>query len=101
MSSQINPEIGQSIQTGAIVTNYHDIGIGEPVLLLHGSGPGVSAWANWRLTINNLRDDSACWRRIWPASATPWCPKAPSTPASSGWSRWSPSSTPWAWPRST
>lgn len=56
MNSQVNPEIGQSIQTGAIVTNYHDIGSGEPVLLLHGSGPGVSAWANWRLTIHNLKD---------------------------------------------
>jgi 2-hydroxymuconate-semialdehyde hydrolase len=56
MNTPVNPEIGQSIQTGAIVTNYHDIGAGDPVLLLHGSGPGVSAWANWRLTINNLKD---------------------------------------------
>ncbi|MBV2135113.1 alpha/beta fold hydrolase [Pseudomonas sp. MAP12] len=57
MTTPVNPEIGQSIQTGAMVTNYHDIGSGEPVLLLHGSGPGVSAWANWRLTIQNLKDD--------------------------------------------
>ena len=57
MNTQVNPEIGQSIRTGAIVTNYHDIGSGEPVLLLHGSGPGVSAWANWRLTIQGLKDD--------------------------------------------
>lgn len=57
MSEQANnPEIGQSIQTGAILTNYHDIGSGEPVLLLHGSGPGVSAWANWRLPIQGLKD---------------------------------------------
>ena len=27
------------------------------MLLLHGSGPGVSAWANWRLTIQSLKDD--------------------------------------------
>lgn len=45
----MNPEIGQSIQTGDIVTNHHDLGTGEPVLLIHGSGPGVSAFANWRL----------------------------------------------------
>lgn len=40
---------------GGIATNYHDTGGGgSPVLLLHGSGPGVSAWANWRLTIPAL-----------------------------------------------
>ena len=41
------PEIANSIQTGAFKTNYHDIGEGDPVVLLHGSGPGVTAWANW------------------------------------------------------
>ncbi|MFZ2326915.1 MAG: alpha/beta fold hydrolase [Rhodoferax sp.] len=46
-----NPEIGKSIVANGITTNYHDIGTGFPVLLIHGSGPGVSAWANWRLTI--------------------------------------------------
>ena len=49
-----NPEIGQSIVANGIVTNYHDVGSGFPVLLIHGSGPGVSAWANWRLTIPAL-----------------------------------------------
>ncbi|WP_374593993.1 alpha/beta fold hydrolase [Sphingosinicella sp.] len=29
-------------------TNYHDAGKGHPVILLHGSGPGVSAWTNWK-----------------------------------------------------
>jgi 2-hydroxymuconate-semialdehyde hydrolase len=38
-----NPEIAQSIQTGGFATNYHDQGSGHPVLLLHGSGPGVTA----------------------------------------------------------
>ncbi|MFC7049871.1 alpha/beta fold hydrolase [Emcibacter nanhaiensis] len=52
-----NPEIGQSIQTGPILTNYHDVGSGDPVLMIHGSGPGVSAWANWRLTLGNLKSD--------------------------------------------
>ena len=46
-----NPEIGRSIVANGIHTNYHDVGTGFPVLLIHGSGPGVSAWANWRLTI--------------------------------------------------
>ncbi len=55
-----NPEIGQSLRTGDIITNYHDVSSppetadGTPLLLLHGSGPGVSAWANWRLVIERL-----------------------------------------------
>ena len=52
MNSQTsNPEIGRSIEAGGLLTNYHDIGEGAPVVLLHGSGPGVSAWANWRLNL--------------------------------------------------
>ncbi len=43
-----NPEIVNNIQTGAFKTNYHDVGAGDPLLLIHGSGPGVTAWANWR-----------------------------------------------------
>lgn len=46
-----NPEIGKAILANGILTNYHDVGEGDPVLFVHGSGPGVSAWANWRLSI--------------------------------------------------
>lgn len=46
-----NPEIGQRVRTGAFETNVHDLGQGAPVLFIHGSGPGVSAWANWRLVM--------------------------------------------------
>ncbi len=44
---QKRPEIANSIQTGAFHTNYHDVGSGRTVVMLHGSGPGVTAWANW------------------------------------------------------
>jgi 2-hydroxymuconate-semialdehyde hydrolase len=40
-------EIGQSIISAGITTNYHDLGDGQPLLLIHGSGPGVSSWVNW------------------------------------------------------
>ena len=48
------PELGALLDAGGIATNIHVTGTGHPVLLLHGSGPGVSAWANWRLTIPGL-----------------------------------------------
>jgi 2-hydroxymuconate-semialdehyde hydrolase len=49
-----SPEIGQSIDASGIEVNYHDHGSGFPVLLIHGSGPGVSAYANWRLVMPEL-----------------------------------------------
>lgn len=49
-----NPEIARSIVAAGIRTNYHDVGAGHPLLLIHGSGPGVSAWANWRLVMPEL-----------------------------------------------
>ena len=52
-----NPELGRSIDAGGVPTNYHDYGQGRPLLLLHGSGPGVSAWANWRLVIGPLAQE--------------------------------------------
>lgn len=52
-----NPEIGQSVDVDGIATNYHRVGSGDPVFLIHGSGPGVSAWANWRLILPDLAQE--------------------------------------------
>ena len=55
MNAAPNPEIARSIRTGAFQSNVHDLGASKagqpPVLFIHGSGPGVSAWANWRLAM--------------------------------------------------
>jgi 2-hydroxymuconate-semialdehyde hydrolase len=53
---QATPEIGKSIRAGGVITNYHEAGDGAPVILIHGSGPGVSAWANWSRTIPSLAE---------------------------------------------
>lgn len=45
---------GRFLTAGGAKTHVHDAGVGAPVLLLHGSGPGVSAWANWRLVLPEL-----------------------------------------------
>ena len=58
MESRTNPEVAHSIVAAGIRTNYHDLGHGHPVLLIHGSGPGVSAWANWRLIMPELAKHS-------------------------------------------
>lgn len=51
-----NPEIGTTVQAGGIATNFHRAGEGPPLVMVHGSGPGVSAWANWRLNIPALAE---------------------------------------------
>ena len=48
------PEIGASVDADGVKTNYLDRGAGTPVILIHGSGPGVTAYANWRLVIPDL-----------------------------------------------
>ena len=43
-----------TIDAGGILTSYLEAGAGEPVIMLHGSGPGVSAMANWQHNIGAL-----------------------------------------------
>lgn len=53
-------DMGLAVQDGGFVevddirTHYHEAGSGLPVILLHGSGPGVSAWENWGRIIGPL-----------------------------------------------
>jgi 2-hydroxymuconate-semialdehyde hydrolase len=43
-----------TIDARGIETSYLAAGSGEPVIMLHGSGPGVSALANWQHNIPTL-----------------------------------------------
>lgn len=56
MNATVNsPEIGREIIAAGYRTNVHDHGEGGfPLMMIHGSGPGVTAWANWRLVIPEL-----------------------------------------------
>lgn len=49
-------EEGAYVKLNGINTHYHLAGEGEPVVFIHGSGPGVSAWANWRLALPVLQE---------------------------------------------
>jgi len=62
MTTTANPAIGQSIEANGIRTNYLQSGSGEQtVVLVHGSGPGVTAYANWRLVLPALGEDFTCY----------------------------------------
>jgi len=57
-----DPGIGRMIEVSGIRTNVlieGDAASGPAVLLLHGSGPGVSAYSSWRLTLPALAQDYA------------------------------------------
>lgn len=61
MNAAHNPEIAAHIRTGSFNSNVHDLGESRagqpPVLFVHGSGPGVTAWANWRLAMPIISND--------------------------------------------
>lgn len=56
VATETTEQPGSTIEVAGIATNFHEAGSGDPVLLLHGSGPGVSAWANWQHTIPVLAE---------------------------------------------
>jgi 2-hydroxymuconate-semialdehyde hydrolase len=51
MAEVASPEIGKYVHAENINTNFIEERSGAPLLLLQGSGPGVTAYANRRLTI--------------------------------------------------
>ena len=42
------------------LTHYHELGEGEPILFLHGSGTGVTAAANWWLNLPAISKVGRC-----------------------------------------
>jgi 2-hydroxy-6-oxo-octa-2,4-dienoate hydrolase len=60
VTTTARPEIGRQIAAAGIHTNYLEAGSGRPVVFVHGSGPGVTAYANWRLTLPALSGKLRC-----------------------------------------
>lgn len=50
----------REISTDAGVLRYHEAGDGAPLLFLHGSGPGVTGWRNFRGILGTFADHFRC-----------------------------------------
>lgn len=53
-------ETSRTIKVESGTLHYHEAGEGPPLLLLHGSGPGVSGWANFGANLPKLAEHFRC-----------------------------------------
>ena len=57
-TQKLDPDaIGRTLTVNGVDTYFHDAGEGPVLLMLHGSGPGVSAWSNWRPIYDALSEN--------------------------------------------
>ncbi|MFC4603976.1 alpha/beta fold hydrolase [Rhodococcus kronopolitis] len=50
----------REVTTDRGVLRYHEAGDGPPLLLLHGSGPGVTGWRNYRGVLGDFAEHFRC-----------------------------------------
>lgn len=50
----------RELATESGVLRYHEFGDGQPLVMLHGSGPGVSGWGNYRENLPGLGAEFRC-----------------------------------------
>ena len=46
----------RSIQAGGVRLHYNEVGSGEPVIMLHGAGPGASSWSNFQRNLGPIAE---------------------------------------------
>ena len=47
MTASLDFDVTSRTVTGEYELHYHEAGTGPVLLMLHGSGPGVSGWSNF------------------------------------------------------
>lgn len=50
----------REVSTASGMLRYHEIGDGPPLLMLHGSGPGVTGWRNYRGNLDVFAEHFRC-----------------------------------------
>jgi pimeloyl-ACP methyl ester carboxylesterase len=50
----------KTIEAGGMTVHYHDIGSGDPVLLMHAYGPGTTAWITFHKVVGTLSQHFRC-----------------------------------------
>lgn len=45
------------VQAGGIRLHYNEIGTGDPILCLHGGGPGATSWSNFKQNLPDIARD--------------------------------------------
>ncbi|MFP8903354.1 alpha/beta fold hydrolase [Streptomyces atacamensis] len=56
MSSPSREATSREVHTQDGKIHFHDVGEGHPIVLLHGSGPGATAWSNFTPNIPHLAE---------------------------------------------
>ena len=61
MTTELNhDDTARELATDRGTLRYHEAGTGEPLVLLHGSGPGVTGWRNYRGVLADLAEHYRC-----------------------------------------
>ena len=48
------------VQAGKVRMHYNEAGSGEPLVLIHGGGPGATGWSNYRRNVEELSKHFRC-----------------------------------------
>ena len=61
VSAQLAEEgTSKTIQAGGMTVHYHDVGSGDPLLLLHSYGPGSTSWITWHKVLPEFSKHFRC-----------------------------------------